>query len=113
MRGGRHVALARRLRDTIDVYCKMEREQAIRNRDRLARLYKVACPSASEVEIYGAIENVADGQALAQKITQVCRPAEARKVLKDVADRQGDIVTIERTVGELTKLHIDISEMVN
>ncbi|KAJ2489272.1 hypothetical protein IWW47_005278, partial [Coemansia sp. RSA 2052] len=37
----------------------------------------------------------------------------ARKILKDVADRQGDIVTIERTVSELTKLHVDISEMVN
>ncbi|KAJ1652307.1 hypothetical protein GGF38_005387, partial [Coemansia sp. RSA 25] len=113
MRGGRHVALARRLRDQIEVYRKMEREQVIRNRDRLARLYKIACPSASEVEIYGAIENTAAEQALAQKITQVCRPAEARKILKDVADRQGDIVTIERTVSELTKLHVDISEMVN
>ncbi|KAJ2747087.1 hypothetical protein GGI20_000792 [Coemansia sp. BCRC 34301] len=113
MRGGRHVALARRLRDQIEVYRKMEREQAIRNRDRLARLYKVACPGASEVEIYGAIEDAAAGKVLAQKITQVCRPAEARKVLKDVTDRQGDIVTIERTVSELTKLHVDISEMVN
>ncbi|KAJ2688075.1 Plasma membrane t-SNARE, secretory vesicle fusion [Coemansia spiralis] len=113
MRGNRHVALARKLRDQIESYRKMEREQATRNRDRLARLYKVACPSVSDVEIYGAIEDPAAGRALALKITEVCRPAEARRVLKDVADRQGDIVTIERMVGELTKLHIDISEIVN
>ncbi|KAJ2812946.1 hypothetical protein H4S07_001032, partial [Coemansia furcata] len=113
MRGSRYVALARKLRDQIEIYRKMEREQAIRNRDRLARLYKVACPSASDVEIYGAIEDAVAGQALAQKITGVCRPAEARRVLKDVADRQGDIVTIERRVGELSKLHVNVSEIVN
>ncbi|KAJ2779973.1 hypothetical protein GGI18_003869, partial [Coemansia linderi] len=70
MRGNRHVALARKLRDQIESYRKMEREQATRNRDRLARLYKVACPSVSDVEIYGAIEDPAAGRALALKITE-------------------------------------------
>ncbi|KAJ2005429.1 hypothetical protein GGI04_002248 [Coemansia thaxteri] len=113
VRGGRLVALARKFRDLIESYRKMEREQATRNRDRLARLYKISCPSASDAEIYQAIEDDKAAQALAQKISQSCRPAEARKVLKDVADRQGDIVTIERTVSELTGLQIDASEMVN
>ncbi|KAI8323938.1 t-SNARE [Martensiomyces pterosporus] len=113
MRGGRHIALARRFRDQIEQYRKMERDQATRNRDRLSRLYKIACPDATEEEIYMAIDDEMAAEIFAQKVMQSSRAGEARSVLKDVTDRQGDIANIEHTVSELTKVHSEVSEMVN
>ncbi|KAJ1957783.1 hypothetical protein GGI12_004925, partial [Dipsacomyces acuminosporus] len=97
----------------IENYRKMERDQATRNRDRLSRLYKIACPDATEDEIFMAIDDEMAAEIFAQKVMQSSRSGEARSVLKDVTDRQGDIANIEHTISELTKVHNEASEMVN
>ncbi|KAJ2727046.1 hypothetical protein GGI07_000164 [Coemansia sp. Benny D115] len=113
MRGNRYVALARKLLDQVDYYRKMEREQASRNRDRLVRLYKQACPDLPDNEIYAAIEDDEAREQMDRMVQRNCKPGEARKLLKDVNDRVGDIANIQHTIKELTKLHSDISGMIN
>ncbi|KAJ2397616.1 hypothetical protein GGI05_000557 [Coemansia sp. RSA 2603] len=113
IRSNRLVALARKYHDQIDTYRRMEREQASRNRDRLVQLYRLACPEASDDDIFAAIDNIRAREAMERKVMESCTPGEARKVIKDVNDRIGDIANIEHTVSELTKYHIEITDMIN
>ncbi|KAJ2787142.1 hypothetical protein GGI15_000971 [Coemansia interrupta] len=113
MRSNRLVALARKYHDQIDTYRRMEREQANRNRDRLVRLYRLACPDASDDDIFAAIDNIKAREAMERKVTGTCKPGEARKIIKDVNDRIGDIANIEHTVSELTRHHIEITDMIS
>ncbi|KAJ1722739.1 hypothetical protein LPJ53_002876 [Coemansia erecta] len=91
----------------------MEREQANRNRDRLVRLYRLACPDTNDDDIFAAVENIKAREAMERKVMESCKPGEARKIIKDVNDRIGDIANIEHTVSELTRHHIEITDMIS
>ncbi|ORX72032.1 t-SNARE [Linderina pennispora] len=113
LRGGRQIKLTRNFREQLERYKKMEREQATRNRDHLVHMYKIACPDATDEEINLAIEDDSAGQIFAQRVMSSSRVGEGRRVLQDVTDRQNDILRIEQTIQELSRLFNEVSEMVN
>ncbi|KAJ1836393.1 hypothetical protein LPJ63_000317 [Coemansia sp. RSA 2711] len=113
MRGGRFIALAREFSAQINAFRKMEDEQAVRNHDRLVRLYLVICPEASDDDAQRAASRGDVGQELAERIEQQTGQInDAQKLLQDAVDRQNDIASITYAAGELTRLHNQVLEMI-
>ncbi|KAJ2725729.1 hypothetical protein GGI07_001097 [Coemansia sp. Benny D115] len=109
----RQQALARKFSDQIQRYRQMEYQYAQRNRARFERQYRIARPDATEDEINDALNSDQAGQVFAQAVMHSNRLGEARRVLRDVEERQVDIRKIEQTISQLAEMFIEINEMVN
>ncbi|KAI8325584.1 t-SNARE [Martensiomyces pterosporus] len=112
-RASRQQGLAKKFSDQLQRYRQMENDFSRRNRERLERQYRIARPDASEQEIQNAIESDQAGQVFAQSVMQSNRVGEARRVLRDVEERQADIKKIEKTISELAQMFVEVSDMVN
>ncbi|KAJ1961656.1 hypothetical protein GGI12_003125 [Dipsacomyces acuminosporus] len=112
-RASRQQGLAKKFSDQLQRYRQMENDFSRRNRERLERQYRIARPDASEQEIQSAIENDQAGQVFAQSVIKSNRAGEARRVLRDVEERQADIRKIEKTINELAQMFVEVSDMVN
>ncbi|KAJ1957819.1 hypothetical protein EC988_000636 [Linderina pennispora] len=112
-RASRQQGLAKKFSEQIQRYRQMEHQYSQRNKERLERQYRIARPDATESEIANAIENDQAGQVFAQSVMQTSRVGEARRVLRDVEERQADIRKIEQTINELAQMFSEVSEMVN
>ncbi|KAI8325582.1 t-SNARE, partial [Martensiomyces pterosporus] len=112
-RASHQQSLAKRFSEQLQRYRQMEYQYSQRNRERLERQYRIARPDATDEEIKNAVENDQAGQVFAQSVMQSSRVGEARRVLRDVEERQADIKKIEKTIGELAEMFVEVSDMVN
>ncbi|KAJ1944972.1 hypothetical protein FBU59_002448 [Linderina macrospora] len=112
-RASRQQGLAKKFSEQIQRYRQMEHQYSQRNKERLERQYRIARPDATDSEIANAIENDQAGQVFAQTVMQSSRVGEARRVMRDVEERQADIRKIEQTINELAQMFGEVSEMVN
>ncbi|KAJ1957820.1 hypothetical protein EC988_000637 [Linderina pennispora] len=110
-RTSRQQGLARKFSEQLQRYRQMEHQYSQRNKERLERQYRIARPDATDAEIADAIESDQAGQVFAQSIMQTSRVGEARRVLRDVEERQADIQKIERTIEELAQMFLEVAEM--
>ncbi|ORX68633.1 t-SNARE [Linderina pennispora] len=102
-RASRQQGLAKKFSEQIQRYRQMEHHAST----GLPR------PDATDAEIADAIESDQAGQVFAQSVMQTSRVGEARRVLRDVEERQADIRKIEQTINELAQMFSEVSEMVN
>ncbi|KAJ2804877.1 hypothetical protein H4R20_002328 [Coemansia guatemalensis] len=109
----RQQSLAKKFSEQLQRYHQMEYQYSKRNRERLARQYRIARPDATEEEVTKAIDNDQAGQVFAQSVMSSNRQHEARRVLRDVEERQADIKKIEQTISKLAEMFVEVSEMVN
>ncbi|KAJ2829135.1 hypothetical protein GGI24_002212 [Coemansia furcata] len=112
-RGGRQQALAKKFADQLQRYRKMEYDYSKRNRERFERQYRIARPDATDEEVRNAIGSDQAGKVFSQAVMNSNRLGDARRVLRDVEERQADIKKIEGTIGELAQMFAEVSEMVN
>ncbi|KAJ1961657.1 hypothetical protein GGI12_003126 [Dipsacomyces acuminosporus] len=112
-RASQQQSLAQKFSDQLQRYRQMEYQYSQRNRERLERQYKIAKPDATDEEIKEAVENDQAGKVFAQSVLRSSRVGEARRVLRDVEERQADIRKIEKTISELAQMFIEVSDMVN
>ncbi|KAI7820084.1 t-SNARE, partial [Kickxella alabastrina] len=109
----RQQTLARKFSEQLQRYRQMEHQYAQRNRDRLERQYRIARPEATDTEISDAINSDQAGQVFAQSVMHTSRIGEARRVLRDVEERQDDMKKIEATISQLAEMFVEVNEMVN
>ncbi|KAJ2804047.1 hypothetical protein H4S07_004318, partial [Coemansia furcata] len=104
---------AKKFSEQLQRYRQMEYQYSQRNRERLERQYRIARPDASDEEVANAIDSDQAGQVFAQSVMHSNRIGDARRVLRDVEERQADIKKIDKTIGELAQMFVEVSEMVN
>ncbi|KAJ2855228.1 hypothetical protein FB639_006256 [Coemansia asiatica] len=109
----RQQSLARKFSEQLQRYRQMEYRYSQRNRERFERQYRIFRPEATEDEITEALNSDQAGQVFAQAVMQSNRLGEARRVLRDVKERQVDIDKIERTISELAEVFVEVNDMVN
>ncbi|KAJ2440970.1 hypothetical protein GGF42_007455 [Coemansia sp. RSA 2424] len=109
----RQQTLAKKFSEQLQRYRQMEYQYSQRNRERLERQYRIARPDATEDEVANAIDSDQAGQVFAQSVMHSSRIGDARRVLRDVEERQADIKKIEKTISELAQMFSEVSEMVN
>ncbi|ORX68631.1 t-SNARE [Linderina pennispora] len=112
-RAAQQQAVARHFSELLQRYRQMETQYSNRNKERLERQYRIARPDATDEEIAAAIESDQAGQVFAQSVMHSSRIGEARRVLRDVEERQADIRKIEKTVNELSEMFLEVNDMVN
>ncbi|KAI9479289.1 hypothetical protein LPJ78_002643 [Coemansia sp. RSA 989] len=109
----RQQSLAKKFSEMLQRYHQMEYQYSKRNRDRLARQYRIARPDATDEEVTAAIDSEQASQVFAQSVMASGRRQAARQVLQDVEARQADIKKIEQTISHLAEMFVEVSEMVN
>ncbi|KAJ1834813.1 hypothetical protein LPJ63_001628 [Coemansia sp. RSA 2711] len=109
----RQQSLAKKFSELLQHYHQMEYQFSKRNRDRLARQYRIARPNATDEEVAAAIDNDQASQVFAQSVMSSSRQDAARRVLRDVEERQADIKKIDQTISRLAEMFVEVSEMVN
>jgi len=95
-------------------YQKVEQQYRERQKERVARQFKIVKQDASPEEIAAVVDDAVAGsnQIFAQAVLSSTRFGEARTAQRNVQERQEDLRKIERTLGELTQLFDDMATLV-
>ncbi|PIA12643.1 t-SNARE [Coemansia reversa NRRL 1564] len=113
-RRSRHSVLVRRLMEVLDKYRKIERESQRQYRLRMEKHIRIVMPDATDEEVKEAATNEASRSVYAMDVMSSYRSKEARRMLRDVENRNQDIQDINSTIEEslLNNMFLDLEGMV-
>lgn len=97
-RKSKHSVLVRRLMGVLDKYRSIERESQKRYRQRMERHIRLVKPDATDKEVAEAVGNEATRSIFAMEVMSSHRSKMARRVLRDVENRDKDIRNIGATI---------------
>ncbi|KAJ1746864.1 hypothetical protein LPJ79_005637 [Coemansia sp. RSA 1821] len=97
-RRSRHAVLARKLMDVLDKYRRLERESQKQYRQRMEKHIRIVMPDATDDEVREAVGNEAARSVFAMDVMSSYRSKVARRMLRDVENRDKDIHEIESTI---------------
>ncbi|ORX70751.1 t-SNARE [Linderina pennispora] len=112
-RRSRHALLARRLMEVVDKYRTLERESQKRYRDRIERQIRLVKPDATDEEVEQAVHNESARSVFAMDVMTSFRSRQAKRMLRDVEQRDKDIREIGATIELLNSMFLDMQDMVN
>ncbi|KAJ2910321.1 hypothetical protein GGI21_000985 [Coemansia aciculifera] len=111
-RKGRHAVLMRRLMGVLDKYRALERESQKRYRNRMEKHIRLVRPDATDEEVAEAATNEASRSVFAMDVMSSYRSKVAKRMLRDVENRDRDIRNIGNTIELLNRMFIDMQEAV-
>ncbi|KAJ2664143.1 hypothetical protein IWW48_000912 [Coemansia sp. RSA 1200] len=103
-RRSRHSVLARKLMGVIDKYRILERESQKR--------YRALRPNATDEEVAEAATNEASRSVFAMDVMSSYQSKVARRMLRDVENRDQDIREISNTIELLNGMFVEIQDLV-
>ncbi|KIM80755.1 hypothetical protein PILCRDRAFT_822025 [Piloderma croceum F 1598] len=100
--------------DALQHYQKVEQQHREKQRERVARQFKIVKQDATPEEIAAVVDDSGPGsnQVFAQAVSSSTRFSEARTAQRDVQARHEDLKQIERTLTELMQLFNDMATLV-
>jgi len=100
--------------DALQRYQKVEQQHREKQRERVARQFKIVKQDATPEEIAAVVDDSGPGsnQIFAEAISSSTRFSEARTAQRDVQARHEDLKQIERTLTELMQLFNDMATLV-
>jgi len=100
--------------EALQRYQKVEQQHREKERERIARQYKIVKPDATPEETAAVISEAEAGsnQIFAQAISSHSRYGEARTALEAAQSRQQDLQRVERTLSELVQMFNDMTNLV-
>ncbi|KAJ2012687.1 hypothetical protein GGI06_004070 [Coemansia sp. S85] len=111
-RRGRHAVLVRRLMGVLDKYRALERESQKRYRTRMEKHIRLVRPDATDEEVAEAASNEASRSVFAMDVMSSYRSKVAKRMLRDVENRDRDIrnigITIELDMQEAVYQQQDV-----
>ncbi|KAJ2491242.1 hypothetical protein IWW37_002494 [Coemansia sp. RSA 2050] len=105
-RRGRHAVLVRRLMGVLDKYRALERESQKRYRTRMEKHIRLVRPDATDEEVADAATNEATRSVFAMDVMSSYRSKVAKRMLRDVENRDRDIRNIGNTIEICKRLFI-------
>ncbi|KAJ2752554.1 hypothetical protein GGI19_003746 [Coemansia pectinata] len=111
-RRGRHAVLVRRLMGVLDKYRALERESQKRYRTRMEKHIRLVRPDATDEEVAEAATNEASRSVFAMDVMSSYRSKVAKRMLRDVENRDRDIRNIGNTIELLNRMFVDMQEAV-
>ncbi|KAI9471146.1 t-SNARE [Coemansia mojavensis] len=111
-RRSRHAVLARKLMDVLDKYRRLERESQKQYRQRMEKHIRIVMPDATDDEVREAVGNEAARSVFAMDVMSSYRSKVARRMLRDVENRDKDIHEIESTIKLLNNMFVDMQGVV-
>jgi len=100
--------------DALQHYQKVEQQHREKQRERVARQFKIVKQDATPEEIAAVVDDSGPGsnQVFARAVSLSTRFSEARIAQRDVQARHEDLKQIERTLTELMQLFNDMATLV-
>ncbi|KAJ2848860.1 hypothetical protein IWW36_003033 [Coemansia brasiliensis] len=111
-RRSRHAVLARKLMEVLDKYRKLERESQKQYRQRMEKHIRIVMPDATDDEVREAVNNEAARSVFAMDVMSSYRSKVARRMLRDVENRDRDIHEIDNTIKLLNNMFVDMQGVV-
>ncbi|KAJ1721963.1 hypothetical protein LPJ53_003565 [Coemansia erecta] len=112
IRRSRHAVLARKLMSVLDKYRTLERESQKRYRTRMEKHIRLVRPDATDEEVAEAAMNETSRSVFAMDVMSSYRSKVAKRMLRDVENRDRDIRDINRTIELLNRMFVDMQEIV-
>ncbi|CAG8499344.1 1121_t:CDS:1 [Paraglomus brasilianum] len=109
LRRQRHAHLREKFTNVLEEYRGIEEGYRQKQKERMARQYRVANPDATQTEIDSYLNNTSNQPIFA---TSLVRTSDARTALAEVQKRHDDIKQIEQTIGELADLFNEMQLLV-
>ncbi|KAJ1942750.1 hypothetical protein GGF37_002972 [Kickxella alabastrina] len=111
-RRSRHTVLARKLMTVLDKYRTLERESQKRYRTRMEKHIRLVRPDATDEEVAEAASNEVSRSVFAMDVMTSYRSKVAKRMLRDVENRDKDIREISSTIELLNRMFVDMEELV-
>ncbi|KAF7984025.1 hypothetical protein HWV62_17533 [Athelia sp. TMB] len=107
-------AVKSKFTEALQRYQKVEQQHREKERERVARQYKIVKPDATPEETAAVISEAEAGsnQIFAQAISSHSRYGEARTALEDAQSRHQELQRVERTLSELVQMFNDMANLV-
>ncbi|KAI8318326.1 t-SNARE, partial [Martensiomyces pterosporus] len=110
---GKHAALVRRLMGVLDKYRTLERESQKRYQTRIEKHIRLVKPDATDEEVAAAVSDEASRSMFAMDVMSSYRSKTAKRMLRDVEQRDKDIRNISNTIELLNRMFTDMQEIVS
>ncbi|CAI2164192.1 8652_t:CDS:10 [Funneliformis geosporum] len=111
IRLAQHATLVKTFIDTMTAYRQMQLDNEKRYKKRIERQYRIVKPDATQQDIDQLISEKT-GQTFASQALLTTSVERSRSVLKEIQDRQRDILKIERSINELNKIFSEVQALV-
>ncbi|KAJ2606653.1 hypothetical protein H4R99_000287 [Coemansia sp. RSA 1722] len=112
-RRSKHAVLAQKLMSVLDKYRTLERESQKRYRTRMEKHIRLVRPDATDEEVAEAANNEASRSVFAMDVMSSYRSKVAKRMLRDVENRDRDIRDISRTIETLNRMFVEMEEIVS
>ncbi|KAJ2290134.1 hypothetical protein IW141_003448 [Coemansia sp. RSA 355] len=108
----RHAVLARKLMGLLDKYRQLERESQKMYRRRMEKHIRIVMPDATDDEVNQAVNDENARSVFAMDVMSSYQSKVARRMLRDVENRDRDIQEIGNTIELLNNMFVDMEEVV-
>ncbi|KAJ2405138.1 hypothetical protein J3F80_004395 [Coemansia sp. RSA 2526] len=114
----RHAVLARKLMGLLDKYRQLEREsqkmyrRRMEKHIRIGKLVTLVMPDATDDEVNQAVNDENARSVFAMDVMSSYQSKVARRMLRDVENRDRDIQEIGNTIELLNNMFVDMEEVV-
>ncbi|KZP24797.1 t-SNARE [Athelia psychrophila] len=100
--------------EALQRYQKVEQQHREKERERVARQFKIVKPNATPEETAAVVNEAGAGsnQIFAQAVSSSERYGQAREALEDTQTRQQALQRVEKTLSELVQLFNDMATLV-
>lgn len=107
-------AVKSKFTEALQKYQKVEQQHREKERERVARQYKIVKPDATPEETAAVISEAEAGsnQIFAQAMSSHSRYGEARTALEDAQSRHQELQRVEKTLSELVQMFNDMANLV-
>ncbi|KAJ2119260.1 hypothetical protein IW147_006007, partial [Coemansia sp. RSA 720] len=108
----RHAVLARKLMGVLDKYRQLERESQKMYRQRMEKHIRIVMPDATDDEVSKAVKDETARSVFAMDVMSSYQSKVARRMLRDVENRDRDIQEIGNTIELLNNMFVDMEGVV-
>ncbi|CAG8646583.1 5155_t:CDS:2, partial [Funneliformis mosseae] len=111
IRLAQHATLVKTFIDTMTAYRQMQFDNEKKYKERIERQYRIVKPDATQQEIDQLLSEKT-GQSFASQALLTTSVERSRSVLKEIQDRQRDILKIEKSINELNNIFSEVQALV-
>ncbi|ORZ35197.1 t-SNARE [Catenaria anguillulae PL171] len=112
MCGNQLTNLKKNYQSMVQEFHRLETEFGSAQKDRMLREMRVVKADANEDDLEEYLASGGQGGIFAQQVLHSSRYGDARRALRQVEDRQAELVKIERMVEELAQLFLDLNTLI-
>jgi t-SNARE complex subunit (syntaxin) len=111
IRQTQHGQFTKKFIQLMNNYQSLQINYSAKSKQQLQRQYLIVRPNATDKELDQVVQ-LEGGQMMASKIFSTGARTDAKKLLHEMQDRHQDILAVEKSIGEMNQLFVEMAVMV-